>query len=241
MKKRTKKDIRKKVMAYTAAAGALAMAPLSEAAIVYSGPQNLTVNSSNTLRNIDLNSDAQNDFRFSYSYYSGYSWGVVNILNLYSNQFIQSDGAVGTGNPGYGNSDAAFLPQNYAIGPNLAATFVYWTAGSEPLAGTGYSTQGSFINRTGFLGVRFHSAQCQGANWNYGWIRFSNTGGPNGNIVDWAYENACNTPIPAGATANQQQPATPVPTINEWGMIGMAGLLGAAAVNQLRKRKEEQN
>ncbi len=235
--KKGKAKLAAKMAAYAATAvSALAVAHPASAAIQYSGPQNLSLNNVNSLRNIDLNNDGTTDFHFTNTSRTNGFWQGLKSNN--SNQFLQSSGyGPGTGNPGYGHTDAAFLPQNYQIAGVPANTFIHWSTGSEPVAGTynGYTgSSGSFNNRTGFIGVRFHSAQCQAANWNYGWIRFTNIDVQDSTIVDWAYESTCNTPIAAGDTTAAAPEA--VPTLDEWGMLALAGLLSGAAVLRMKKK-----
>ena len=60
--------LQKRLSAYSAlAAGVLAVVPSAEAAIQYSGAQNLTVNSSTTPVSVDMNGDMTNDFEFTHT------------------------------------------------------------------------------------------------------------------------------------------------------------------------------
>jgi hypothetical protein len=231
--KADKSELAAKIMAYGAtAAGLLAVAQPASAAVVYSGAQNLPLSyPGNTQQDIDLNNDGTDDFSFnalSYGYYQNFSANS-------SNQFIRSNDGTRPG-PTLGHSDAANLPLNYVIQSGLPAVSLAWTTNGEPVAGNYYSG-GSFNNATGYLGVRFHSAACTGSDWNYGWIQFSNAGLNNGTIIDWAYESTCNTQIltAQGSTA----PTRDVPTLDQWGMLIMTGLLSGAAIYRMRKDRKK--
>jgi len=117
------------------------------------------------------------------------------------------------------------------LGANLE-----WDSDYNTLAGN-TSTGGNFNNTNGYIGVRFHSNACQGNNWHYGWIHFTNAGTLDSTIDSWAYESTCNTQIPAGAQATVEP--TSVPTLDQWGMLIMAGLLSGAAIYRMRKNQKE--
>jgi len=185
------------------AAGVLALAPSVEAAIHYSGLMNLPVNPS-TPQYVDLNGDAttdlQADFKFYYSkwYSTANSWGKGPYL-------VGRHGAGHImGYPGY-CTDAIRLASNYQIKPALANPNFQWVAGWDSLNGTFTgkpgNCQGNFNNATGFLGVRFRSAVCTEieGNYHYGWIQYRGDTVSSGTIIDWEYEDTCNTPIAAGA------------------------------------------
>jgi len=222
-----------------AAAGVLAIAPAAEAAIHYSGAQNIDVSSGNPNRIIDLNNDASNDFIFNYVAGGGqFAIGISNAASGY-----------GHINNSTQHSDAARLVTNYSIKNVLVAPF-YWSNtvidtlnGSRSVGSSSYTSDslGNFNNATGFIGVRFHSENCQGANYNYGWIRYQGSTplgipGVSGTIIDWAYEDTCNSPILPGQTQSNS-----IPTLNEWGMIVFTLLLGGIAARMLRKEKQEKS
>lgn len=227
IKKRKKSDLAAKIMAYGAtAAGLLAVAQPVEAAIVYSGTQDLSLTTSPV--DVDLNSDGTDDFRFDG--YSSDSWSQsISGLN---GQFIFAT----TDSQG-NHSDPINLAAGYNIRATLVNTTYAWGSNSSTLAGDGNS-DGNFNNTKGYIGVRFHSNACQDINWHYGWIQFTNNGRNDGTINDWAYEDCCNTPIDAGQTEGGTFCQT-IPTLGEWGMIIMTGLLAGAAVYRIRKDKKE--
>jgi hypothetical protein len=223
--KRKKSELAAKIMAYgTSAASLLSVAQPASAAVVYSGAQNLSLTTSNV--DVDLNSDGTDDFRFDGYSSDGWSQSISGL----NGSFIAATTYI-NGN----HSDPMNLAAGYNIQSALGST-QEWDSGSNTLAGSG-SSDGNFNNTSGYIGVRFHSNSCQGSNWHYGWIQFTNNGRVDGTINDWAYEECCNTPIEAGQTSGGgcQQ----VPTLGEWGMMIMAGLLSGAAIYRLRKEQKK--
>ncbi len=231
MAKKGKKDtFEKRLKVYSAAAaGVLAIAPSAEAAIHYSGIQNLPVSSS-TSQNIDLNNDGNNDFVFHY-------WQPIHgskliVMDASGDSFIHE----------FIHSDAANLPSNYLIGPNLSGK-IWYSAKYSTLNGTYHGntiTNGNFINATGYIGVRFHTSACQGSNFAYGWIHYQGTTSigntSTGTIIDWAYEDNCQ-PIAAGSTVS----TAAIPTLNQWGVITLVFLLGGLAAKMLKKEEKEES
>jgi hypothetical protein len=55
-------------------------------------------------------------------------------------------------------------------------------------------------------------------------------------IVDWAYEDEPGKGIAAGDTGQ-----TPIPTLNQWGMMFLAGLILLEGARRLRKRKIQED
>ena len=234
MAKKGKKDsFEKRLRVYcAAAAGVLALAPPADAVIHYSGIKNLPVDSSHT-QNIDLNGDLSTEFIFSYA-------------NLGPTQEIFADKSGGAGDIGvFSDGRVTRLSSNYQIkGTLVLGLSWYMHRILNRIRTTNYGSHsfyGYFNNATGFLGVRFHTKACQGSDWNYGWIQYQgNTpiGSPiSGTIIDWAYEDSCNTPIAAGARRSQ---ITSVPTLNQWGMIIFMLLLGGLAARTLKNREKEE-
>ncbi len=181
------------LLAYCAmASGALMAAQPADAAIVYSGVQNLPVAGGNTVP-VDLDGDTVNDFQFkNASISSSVVYNAVKPLlnNALGQAHILFDlplslavnAALSWRTQGY------FTQPPYGLVLNLASTAV----------STGFFYNGTG-NGTGYLGVRFQIA----ANTHYGWIRYDGTAsvtGPvaTGLIVDWAYENTPDASILAG-------------------------------------------
>lgn len=221
-----------KLLAYSVmAGGTLVMAQPADAAIVYSGIGNWTVDSGNTPRNIDLNGDTTIDFKISYTHYTFTTTGT---WKRYAIQFsnIASTGAsvLAPGNGGF----VAKKLENSAISAGLSS-WKYGTGGrrlnEKFVTGTAPSstyTRGNFVGGgPGYIGVRFNISGAP----HYGWIQYEGSvDGKSGTIIDWAYEDTPNTAILAG-----QKPSPPasVPTLNEWGMIILISLLAACGVKKI--------
>ena len=176
-------------MAYSVAAGAvLTLTPQAQAAIVYSGLKNWTVDSGNTPVLVDLNGDANDDVRIYYTTSAG-SWHSLKA---------------------FGTNGASLLYTNSSFkklisGSIISSLKTVWTTSDYYLnaTSTGAATIGYFINSTGFIGVKFTI----GANTHYGWIRYSGTNGTSGTIIDWAYEDTPDAPMqPALAYLLHQYP-----------------------------------
>jgi hypothetical protein len=182
------------LLAYCAVAGsALMVAQPADAAIVYSGVQNLPVADNNTV-SVDLDGDLVKDFAFknasisSSVFYNAARPLLSNALganpfyNLPATQIINSALSWKT--------QAAFINPNGLV-LNLASTAA--TTTNQP-----------FPNGAGYLGVRFQIA----GSTHYGWIRYDGTTSltpplvATGIIVDWAYEDTADTAITAGQVAD---------------------------------------
>lgn len=221
------KVLKKKIMCYSSiAAGALAISAQAEAAVVYSGPQNIVHNTPNTTVWIDLNNDGTNDFGFYYDVLYYYSYTGFFLIRNNNNGHIEE----------LSHLDPALLQTGYLIQPNLPT--LHWDAENYDTLGTYYgsNTQGVFRGQTGYIGVRFQSDTCNGQNYHYGWIQFSlNNNATVGTIIDWAYEDTCQ-PIRAGDTG----PQVAIPALTPAGIAVAAGLLSGVGVKALRKRKKEE-
>ncbi len=229
--KKKKGSFEKKLKAYSAvAAGTLLLAPSANAAVQYSGLQNIGVGPGSPL-SIDLNNDGNDDFNISYYTYGGFVY--------YMGLFTATSGSSHIAE--IVHYDAARLPSNYSIRAALPGPVNYWenfigTYGQTlngSLTEVGTSTMGNFNNATGYIGVSFNAA-CGTA---YGWIQYAGlTGqGISGTVIDWAYEDTC-TPILAGDTVGA--PAIGVPTLNQWGLFALIALLAGAGVTVLRKQEQ---
>jgi len=192
-KKKLQGTLDKQLKIYSAvAAGVLALAPSAEAAIHYSGLQNLPVNPS-TSQVIDLNGDGTSEFVFGY--YAGYPKGPY-IFGTHNAWFIR-DASLNC----YGA--AIRLASNYQIKSTLANQNFAWRPNTYGnLNGTlTNNCKQNFNNATGFIGVRFNTVGvCTGSDYNYGWIRYRGDTVSSGTIIDWGYEDTCNKPVAAGAT-----------------------------------------
>lgn len=234
------KDISKKLVGYgLAAAGMLGLVGNAEASIVYSGPQNITVDVNNSPVGVDLNNDSDTDF----SFYASTSITIHITTNgsiTYQYFYLLVNPLNGSVIFDYLNIWPMRLSSGYIIRNTL--TNNNWNSNWGTLAS--YSTyvgfsRGNFVGNRGYIGVRFHSANCSNNSWHYGWIQFEAAAdATRGTIIDWAYETECDKPILAGQKSYTQSPA-PVPAMGGVGAAGLAALLGAAGAVGLRRRKKE--
>lgn len=232
-----------KWLSYTAAvSSALAMSATVDAAVIYSGIQNISIDDwGNTAipsgADIDLNGDGINDISLAISYGQlsyGRSHGWVDFRPL--------NGAQG---------DARRLSSGNTISSGAGP----WSPGRALLrsyrftAATGWYSSSSDIVRisgdwpgatppdtsSGFAGFRINA----GDNVLNAWLRFSIenewTGGPPTKLtlIDWAYEDA-GAPILAGQTTS------PVPLSGSLGLLAM-GATGLAAFRRKKKQQLERN
>ena len=229
---RTKKGraLERRMIAYSAAAGvALALAPQVDAAVIYSGVQNIDLlppTAGGATYTLDLDGGGAPDFFFigygtaaaPYSVWmrratapgvlvadlrSSNNWYEKFVLNLPSSTtVIQGDGQ----------------PGRYSGILN---------------ARNGAVSYGSFYAPTsGYIGVQFPVG---GSNY-YGWIQYQGSsliaGSSPGTIIDWAYDDT-------GALFHISPP--PNGAIPEPATIGLGALaLGAAGVARLRRRRKRE-
>lgn len=227
-------------MLYTAAAGsALGMASAADAAIIYSGVQNVTIDraqfqsstasgfkSSSGYGYVDLDGNAFPDVylglfrsRFPGSYDSGAAG-----LAAYGGVLV-----AGTASPAY--SSARRLSSGATIGPG--GIFDSYGAGLRGVFRSGsYSTVygqwpgGAAPGTTGFAGLYFYD---YGGDKHYAWLRLRLENDADGypdkiTVVDWAYQTTPDAPIRAGQEVPEPSP------------LGLLAL-GAAGVAALRRRR----
>ncbi|MEA1922501.1 MAG: IPTL-CTERM sorting domain-containing protein [Pseudomonadota bacterium] len=216
--------------------GLLLACPHAEAAIVYSGARNVSL--SNNSFALDMDGDSVPEFDlFAYGFsFSGTTSGIP-----YSTEYgIAAMFPVGANAAWLGTTFPfpARLSSGYNFGPAVSSSL--WGSGYGILAysiavtysgSTYYSTSvGNFLGERGFIGVRFEIS----GETKYGWIDFEGVVGHAGQgiIHGWAYEDVSDTAIAAGATGE------PIPTLNEWGMIFLVGLLAAGGLVYGRKEEE---
>ncbi len=244
--------LKSRLKAYTAlTAGALAVASQAEAAVQWSGLQNLTVDPTTSPVQVDLNNDGTVDFTFSaYSTGTTYTTILGGIYTTITNRVSIYPATGASWIDDSNNNDPARLSSGYQIRATLANPAFSWDnelwdtlASYRQVLYNGSITSiwrdGNFVGQRGYIGVRFQSAQCNNGSYHYGWIHFEGAAdASSGTVIEWAYEDQCDTPIVAGDTGQQAPAPTSVPTLEEWGALGMAALLAGAAAMRLRKREE---
>lgn len=204
-------NLGRRLSTYAATASTLLLiGSTANSQISYSGIQNIILDDVTDSALIDLNDDAQDDFKFliggseeSYtygSYFIYYAFAAAGILNpeesVYNNSWIQSYYGLAKAIPAgaYINQDV----ENWAIGDYWSFLMQYWYSYYVLGSGFTYSYSGSlgfFADRIRYLGVRFLIGDEQ----HYGWIRVSTTAQITSmTIYDWAYEQTPGTGIRAG-------------------------------------------
>ena len=206
----TSQDLGRRLSTYAATASTLLIVgSAANAQISYSGLQNITLEDFTDSALIDLNDDAQYDFKFMLAgYYDSYTYGsyflhysiaVGGILNpeesIY-NSWIQSyyglAKALGAG--AYIDQDV----ENWSSGESWGFIMQYWI--SYYIQAPGYTSSysgslGFFTDQIRYLGVRFHIGEEQ----HYGWIRATVAEHvASMTIYDWAYEQTPDKGIRAG-------------------------------------------
>ncbi len=199
-------------VAYSIAAGA-AVAGVStdaSAAIVYSGPKNISIGSGFS-QAIDINGDAQNDVTFKNYIFGGgpYQGGTVNFA---PGKFV-----------GF-SSGNAYITALTAGAPISSSTLGSSFFGSMAYGANNPNAQ--FNNATDkYVGLSFPA----GPNTYYGWVRVDVTNATNHFLIkDWAYESVPGAGILAGA----------IPEPGTLGLMA-AGALGVTALRRKRRAVEQ--
>ncbi|MCC6354781.1 MAG: PEP-CTERM sorting domain-containing protein [Verrucomicrobiae bacterium] len=226
--------------AYTAAAGAaLALAPSADAAIQYSGPQNLSVSITlpgsitttiGTAIPLDLNGDSVTDFSV--------------ILEATSQPRLGAlFRALGTNNNFLANNTTENWAERLGGGATIDPSQLWNAANPGAMRRGGWTSGGAFnletgtwlggsvtVGQAGFVGVRFVGF---GSTNHYGWIRVGISNDVDGapvqvTVYDWAYNDVDGEGITAGQTIPEPSPAA--------GLALLAA--GAAGVATWRRRKQ---
>jgi hypothetical protein len=260
-----KREFNRRLLNYSMAAGTtLALTTPANAAIRYSGVKNQIID--NNVFQLDMqdvlygNPDGNPEFSFvnyDYNYTSTSTFtttGGKAFAGTYSYRIrlnavypINSGDAFVADGTKYG---AAFFQQGDRIGPDATYFVSYYpgvldkyykfgfhgvnTTNPAETFDTSYSIKnGNFTGKIGFIGVRFLIS----GKTHYGWIRFNNSlNRAPATIVDWAYEDVPGAAIAAGDTGQ-----TPIPTLNQWGMMFLAGLILLEGARRLRKGNSREN
>lgn len=193
----------KRRAAYSLAA--MAAAGSTEAAVIYSGTQNISIAQFNSL-NLDINGDAQGDVLLKNYVFGGgnYQGATVN--------FFPGKMVTGTSVNNYVTAlNAGFTVEASALG-NFTGSMAYGAA----------NPNAQFNSASGkFIGLQFPS----GTNTYNAWVRVdvNNTAG-SFNVADWAYENVPGVGIVTGVV--------PEP-VSSLGLLA-AGAAGVAALRRRR-------
>lgn len=213
------KRLGKRLISYSMAAGAtLALAQPASAGVVYSGPKNLPVSMGETVY-VDLNGDSSNDVMFTAKSNNG------------PYHYVKMD-------PLCANSGLKLAPPSYfrrlSVGYPIGYGAAFWESpqGYLQLQLIGGSTGGNFIDQTGYIGVRVKVND----EFNYCWIHYQGTGFSNGTIIDWACENQEGATVRAGDSGAQPEP---VPTLNQWGLMILAGLILAGGARRIKRQLQD--
>ncbi len=179
----------------TLGAAFLAGVPSGDAAIVYSGIQNVNcaLGGATARCYANINNAGGNDFSFHRNHVAAQIF--IQVDEIPGGGFsINAFHALGAGGYAYPYANAAGVN----IGPGGPWAFNAGQANS--LSDNGFSPNHQWESlangTTRFMGIR----GTIGGNTHYGWMRLTKNSFGNYTIVDWAYDNTPNTPILTGAT-----------------------------------------
>ncbi|MBK6402277.1 MAG: IPTL-CTERM sorting domain-containing protein [Rhodocyclaceae bacterium] len=97
-------------------------------------------------------------------------------------------------------------------------------AGTTAYSGEMVAPQTAYFGLSCMIGGQRH----------YGWVQITE-GAADQSVLAWAYETSPNTPIAAGSTISVAT-VTSIPTLSEWGILLLSGLLALGAVITFRRR-----
>lgn len=241
---------------YTAAVGsALALAPVAEASIIYSGIQNITVNrvaNGTSFAPVDLNFDGQGDMSFGISGFSATFPGVTLPLQIdsavaygLSGTVPGAYGSAGFFNTSFGSSLLKFSASSRTIGSNYGANTTFSFSGVlrghlnffgvERSYGSWNPASGA--STTGFAGVVIDPYKPPGPQ--FGWLHFKLTTDSQNRtdsltLIDWAFESVPGAGIHVGAQGTAPGPApAPIPEPSTLSLLA----LGATGLAALRRRR----
>jgi PEP-CTERM motif len=199
----------KRRAAYSVAAGAAACVAANQAnaAIIYSGVQDIAIGSGLS-QNLDINADSQGDVKLKNYVFGGgpYQGATVNFA---PGKIVGFTGA---------NTYVSALAAGSPINSTTANPTFF---GSMAFGANNPSAQFNNANHA-FMGLSFPA----GANLFYGWVRVTINNSAGTFVVnDWAYNNVSGSPINAGD----------IPEPTTLGLLA-AGAFGVAALRRKRKK-----
>lgn len=197
----------------------------AEAGIVYSGPQNIQVNSTNPSFALDLDGDSNADFTINWTD-TGFQADEVSSTPGVSNAIVGSGGFA----TGLTSSDMIDSSSTFGVGAQVLGT----TSGKDPVDHTGAFPGAGDL----YLGLRFDI----GGAAHFGWALVNDVMGDTGGlqsatIKGWAYESTARMGIRAG----DQGGAVPEPASMLQLALGAAGVAGLTASRRRRSTTIEAN
>ncbi|MCF8128792.1 MAG: IPTL-CTERM sorting domain-containing protein [Deltaproteobacteria bacterium] len=259
-----KREFNRRLLSYSLAAGTtLALATPANAAIRYSGVKSQVID--NDVFQLDMQDvmDGNPDFSFL-DYHTNYVYSSTITTTTSGKRFLATYAfniggdlmrPAATGNAFAGDfstthNKVTFFEKGDRIGPEVT-NFISDTIGyldkyykshfhavntTNPSDTYDYSYKGetgNFGGKNGYIGVRFLISGKP----HYGWIQFDATANRSPvTIRGWAYEDDSGRAIAAGDTGQ-----TPIPTLNQWGMMFLAGLILLEGARRLREMKAREN
>ncbi len=259
---KNKQALNQRLITYSLAAGTtLTLASPVNAAIRYSGIKNQTVD--NTVFQLDMQDvldgkgDGIPDFSFvNYDYDYTYATTITTTTSgkrfagsYFYKVHLDMMAPANAGNAFVADETKYFVVANLEkwerIGPgaknftsttglldkyyDIAFKGVNTSDPSETTSASYKFSYGKFVGKKGYIGVRFLIS----GKTHYGWVRFdATTKRAPVTIVDWAYEDEPEKAIAAGDTGQ-----TPIPALNQWGMMFLAGLILLEGARRLRKAR----
>ncbi|HRZ76874.1 MAG TPA: T9SS type A sorting domain-containing protein [Bacteroidales bacterium] len=227
--KSKEKTLKERLLKYSALASATLAAVPTQAAVVYTDIQDVTLTST-TNHFIDLNNDGVDDFQIMWINFTSGRGGL--LMPLGGNQ------ALGTV---YGTSSSYFYPKAMSFGNMVSANQTAWIGnGYQTLAGLGIYTSSGNIYYSGYYGNWFGATNKYlglrvriGTDWHYGWVRMDvGSTADFLTIKDFAFESVPNTAILAGDMGTTTG-------FNLAGLIGETGLCCTENILQVDTREHQ--